>query len=128
MRIRSTIKIVGVLAAIALVAVPTASAATDVHRATLNGSNAFPAVSGKAKFSVDDGVKQLEAQIEDANALAGTRVRFLVNGTLVKAATVSPLGTARINVSGATIPTVSAGSTIRVRRPSGALVASGVFS
>src|SRR5262245_38001340 len=128
MRTRTTIKIIGALAAVALVAVPAASAATNVHRATLNGSAAFPAVSGKAKFSVDDGIRQLEAQIEDANALAGTKVSFVVNGKTVGSKTVSALGNARINRSGAAVPSVSAGSTIRVRTPSGALVASGIFS
>jgi hypothetical protein len=128
MRTRTIIKIIGALAAVALVAVPAASAATNVHRATLNGSAAFPAVGGKAKFSVDDGIRQLEAQIEDANALAGTRVSFVVNGKTVGSKTVSTLGNARINRSGAAVPSVSAGSRIRVTTPSGAIVASGVFS
>jgi hypothetical protein len=44
------------------VAVPTASAATNVHTATLKGSAAFPAVNGKAKFQRDDGVRELEAR------------------------------------------------------------------
>ena len=83
MRIRTIIKILGALAAVALVAVPTAGAATNVHTATLKGSNAFPAVTGKVKFSVDDGVRQLEAQIENANALAGTKVKFIVNGSTI---------------------------------------------
>ena len=128
MRTRISITFIGIIAALALVAVPAASAATDVHRATLNGSAKFPGVSGKAKFSRDDGVRQLEAQIEDANALSGKTVRFLVNGNLVGSATVNGLGTARINRSGNSVPAVSAGSKIRVRRPNGTLVASGRFS
>ncbi len=129
MRARITITIVGILAAAALVAVPTASAATNIHTATLKGSAAFPAVTGSAKFSVDDGVRQLEAQIEHAKPLANTKVRFRVNGVLVGTATVSSFGTARINKSGAGIPAVTRGSTIRVRRASnGALVASGRFN
>ena len=127
MRIRTTIMILGALAAVALVAVPTASAATNVHRATLHGSNAFPAVTGKAKFSVDNGVKQLEAEIQDANALAGTKVKFVVDGTRVGSDTVSALGIARINVSGASVPTVSTGSKIKVRTAGGDLVARGTF-
>ena len=128
MRIRTTIKIVGVLAAVALVAVPAASAATNVHRATLAGSKAFPAVSGKAKFSVDDGVNQLEAEIQDANALAGTKVKFIVDGQKVGTDTVNGLGNARIDVSGASVPTVSAGSKIKVVRAGGGVVARGTFS
>ena len=127
MRARITVTIIGVLAALALVAAP-ATAATNVHQATLKGSPAFPAVTGSAKFSVDDGIRQLEAEIQHAKALAGTKVRFRVNGVVVGTATVSSVGTARINKSGGGIPAVTKGSTIRVRRLTGALVASGTFS
>jgi hypothetical protein len=119
--------ILGVAAALALVAVPTATAATDIHRATLSGSKAFPAANGKAKFSRDDGVRQLEAEVQDVKALAGKNVKFIVNGTSVGTARVNALGTARIDKSGG-VPNVSAGSTIRVRRLNNVLVASGRFS
>ena len=128
MRTRITISIIGILAAAALIAVPASSAATNVHTATLNGSASFPAVNGKAKFQRDDGIRELEAQIEDAKALAGKRVKFLVNGTEVGRATVNSLGTARIRRTGNAVPAVSTGSTIRVRTLNGALVASGRFS
>ena len=98
------------------------------HR-DLKGSAAFPAVTGKAEFSVDDGIRQLEAEIENAKPLAGTNVRFRVDGALVGTAKVNSLGTARINKSGSVVPAVHTGSTIRVRRASnGALVAAGTFN
>jgi hypothetical protein len=128
MRIRIITSLLGVFAAMALVAVPAATAATDIHRATLHGSAAFPNVNGKAKFSRDDGVRQLEAQIEDAHGLVGKRVTFRVNGQVVGTATVNPMGAARINRSGNVVPAVSAGSTIRVRKQNGTLVAAGRFS
>ena len=128
MRARISIAVIGILAALALVAGPAANAATDVHRATLEGSTSYPAVTGKAKFSRDDGVRQLEAQIEDANPLAGRKVSFRVNGVTVGTATVNGVGTARIDKAGSAVPNVTAGSTIRVRRPNGVLVASGRFS
>jgi hypothetical protein len=128
MRVRISIVAIGVLAALALIAAPVAGAATDVHRATLNGSKAYPAVTGSAKFSRDDGVRQLETEIQHAKPLAGTKVRFIVNGVTVASATVNSLGTARIDKSGGTIPKVTAGSTIRVKRPSGVLVARGQFN
>jgi hypothetical protein len=128
MRTRIAITIVGILAAAALVAVPTASAATDVHTATLTGSTSFPTVTGKAKFQRDNGIRELEAQIENAKRLAGQRVRFRVDGQLVGSATVNSLGTARIRRSGDVVPAVSTGSTIRVRKLNGVLVASGRFS
>jgi hypothetical protein len=129
MRIRSTVKILGALAAVALVAVPAASAATNVHKATLTGSQAFPAVNGKAKFSVDNGVNQLEAEIQDADALAGSKVRFIVDGQKVGADKVNALGNARIDVSGASVPNVSTGSKIKVvQAGTGTLVARGTFN
>jgi hypothetical protein len=127
LRARISIATIGTLAALALVGAP-ANAATNVHQATLKGSQQFPAVTGSAKFSVDDGVRQLEAEVQHAKAIAGTKVRFRVDGTLVGTATVNSLGTARIDKSGGGIPAVTKGSTIRVRRLNGALVASGVFS
>jgi len=128
MRARFTITIIGILAAFALVAVPAATAATNVHQATLTGSPAFPAVTGSAKFSVDDGIRQLEAEVQHAKSIAGTKVRFRVNDTVVGSATVTAAGVARIDKSGAGIPAVSKGSTIRVRRLNGVLVAFGRFS
>jgi hypothetical protein len=78
MRARIAITIMGILAALAIAAAP-ASAATNVHQATLKGGPGFPAVTGSAKFSVDDGVRQLEAEIQHAKAIAGTKVRFRVS-------------------------------------------------
>jgi hypothetical protein len=127
MRTRIPLTVIGVLATLALAAGP-ATAATNVHRATLKGSPAFPAVTGSAKFSVDDGIRQLEAEIQHAKALAGTKVRFRVGAVVVATATVNSLGRARIDRSSAAIPAVSKGSIIRVLRPTGALVASGRFS
>jgi hypothetical protein len=128
MRTRITITIIGVLSALALFAVA-ATAATNVHRATLHGSQAFPAANGSAKFQVDDGVRELEAQVEDVQRLRGTVVRFRVDGKLVGSATVNNLGTARIRRTGAVVPPVHTGSTIGVRRASNnVLVASGRFN
>jgi hypothetical protein len=128
MRTRITITVLGALAAMAVVAAPGATAATNIHQATLKGSPAFPAVSGTAKFSVDDGIRQLEAEIQHAKSIAGGKVRFRVGGVAVGTATVSPAGTARIDRSGGAIPAVSKGSTIRVVKLGGGLVASGRFS
>jgi hypothetical protein len=129
MRTRFVIAVVGILATAALVATPTAGAATNVRTATLKGSASFPNVTGSAKFSVDNGIRELEAQIEHAKRLAGKPVKFIVNGQLVGRATVNSLGVARIRKTGSVIPAVTMGSTIRVRRPvSNVLVASGRFN
>ena len=128
MRVRISSLIAGVATALALVAVPAATAATDVHRATLSGSARFPAVTGSAKFQRDDGIRELEAEIQHARPLAGSKVRFIVNGVAVATVKVSAVGTARIDRSGAAVPPVSSGSTIRVRRLNDVLVAAGRFS
>ena len=127
MKARISITLVGLLAALALVAMP-ASAATNVHRATLKGSASYPNVTGNAKFQRDNGVRELEAEIEHANALAGRRVRFRINGHVVGTATVNSLGRAHISRRGATVPAVSTGSKINVRKLNLGLVASGTFS
>jgi hypothetical protein len=46
----------------------------------------------------------------------------------VGTATVNNFGTARIDKAGSAVPNVTAGSTIRVKRLNGVLVASGRFS
>jgi hypothetical protein len=50
-----------------------------------------------------------------------------MDGMSVGTTTVNSVCTARINRSGGGIPAVSKGSTIRVRRLTGVLVASGTF-
>jgi hypothetical protein len=127
MRTRLTITLVGLIAALAVVAIP-ASAATNVHRATLSGSAAYPNVKGSAKSQRDNGVREFEAEIEHAKPLAGSKVRFKVDGTAVGTATVSAVGRAHIDRRGAGAPSVSTGSKISVRKLNGALVASGRFS
>ncbi len=127
MRTRISIIAAAALSALALTVAATAGAATNVHTASLSGSAAYPAANGKVKSSVDDGVRQVEGQLEDANALAGKRVTLLIRGKIVDTATVNRLGNARFAASGATIPSVAAGNVTRVETTAGALVASGRF-
>ena len=108
---------------------PIAVAATNVHEAPLAGAAGFTAVKGKAKFSIDDGVRRLEAQIENALSLKGAALLVRIDSTLVGRMTVSNLGAARLRVSGSSVPSVRTGSAITVRRASnGGLVASGKFN
>lgn len=128
MRTRVSIIAAAALSALALTVATTAGAATNVHIASLSGSAAYPAANGKVKSSVDDGVRQVEGQLEDANALAGKRVTLLIRGKVVDTATVNRLGNARFAASGATIPNVVTGNVARVETAAGAAVASGRFS
>ncbi len=125
---RISITLLGLLAALALVAVPAATAATNVHRATLHGSPAYPGVTGSAKFQRDNGVRELEAEIQHAKVLAGTKVRFRVNGNVVGTATVNSLGRAQITQAGRHRSRRL--HRLEDQRPeaNGALVASGTFS
>jgi hypothetical protein len=124
----STLVIAAGLLAAVVAAAPLAGAATGVHQATLAGSTAFPAVKGKAKFGIDNGVRELDVQIENALRLKGVRLDVRISGSLAGRMTVTSLGTARLSILGATVPIVRTGSTIAVRRTSnGALVASGKF-
>lgn len=127
MRSRITIITAGALSALALVAVP-ATAATDIHNANLNGSAAYPGVHGDAKYGVDNGVRQLEAEFEDANAIAGQKVKFVVDGVKVAATRVDALGAASIDREGGSIPQVVTGSKITVKLAGGGTVASGQFN
>lgn len=127
MRTRISIIAAAALSALALTVAATAGAATNVHVASLSGSAAYPAANGKVKSSVDDGVRQVEGQLEDANALAGKRVTLLIRGKVVDTATVNRLGNARFAASGATVPNVVAGNAARVETAAGAVVASGRF-
>jgi hypothetical protein len=129
MRTRIAIILVAALAALTVTAVPSASAATNVHEAVLKGSAAFPQVNGKAKFQVDNGVRELQVEIEDANALIGQKLRIRVNSVLVGTMTVNSFGNARFDKRSNTLPAVTTGTPIRIRRAAdGTLVASGRFA
>jgi hypothetical protein len=129
MRSRITIVAAGVAAALAIVAVPAAGAATDIHTATLVGASHFQAANGKAKSQLDDGVRDFEAEIEDVPALAGKRVQFFVGAKLVGPATVDAVGDASIDRRGAAAPIVTTGRMVSVRIPAtGARVAVGQFN
>jgi hypothetical protein len=120
-------------AAVLVVLVPAAFAATELT-ATLKGSSAFPQVNGSAKFKSDGDQRELEVQIEDANALIGKRLRVIVDGVAVGGMTVNSLGDARLRRDterGQTVPVVNPGSVIKIKERAidgGLLVASGTFS
>lgn len=113
--------------------VPAAFAATQLT-ATLTGSSAFPQVNGTAKFKSDRDQRELEVQIQDANALIGKRLRVIIDGTAVGTMKVNSLGNAtlrRDTEKGQTVPIVNPGSVIKVKERAadgGLLVASGTFS
>jgi len=99
-------------------------------RATLHGSAAFPGADGKARFRDRGGEQELEVEVEDANRLAGTRLRVFVGGRQVGTLRINRFGNGSLNLNsdrGDNVPAVTAGTTVRVRTAGGTLVVSGSF-
>ena len=129
-RIPRTMFAMVLIAAVTAVAVPAAQAKGTSITATLNGSAAFPAVTGKAKFTHEAGKRELEVQIEHARPLAGRRLTVFVAGSRIGTMVVGKLGNAHLNRStelGQAVPHVTAGSGASVRTAAGAIVAKGRF-
>jgi hypothetical protein len=121
-----------VLAAAALllaVSVPAVLAA-DGTRIGLRPAKAFPAAKGSAKFKVKGNEREFEAEVQHIRRLAGKRVVFYVAGKRLGTAKVSHLGAAHITRNSERsrlVPSVGAGTTVRVRTTGGILIASGSF-
>jgi hypothetical protein len=102
-----------------------------VRLAVLSGSAAYPAVNGKATYKVDNnGIREFQAELEDARALKSKVLSVYVNTTKVGSMTINALGDGRLSLVGASAPVISASSNpaIRVRTSTGVLVASGVMN
>lgn len=121
------------LAAVAFAALPAgaqaAGSGTEL-RATLHGSAAFPGADGKARFRDRGGEQELEVEVEDANRLAGARLRVFVGGKQVGTLRINRFGNGSLNLNsdrGDNVPAVNAGTTVRIRTAGGTLVVSGRF-
>jgi hypothetical protein len=121
------------LAAVAFAALPAAAQASGsgVERlATLHGSAAFPGADGKARFRDRGGERELEVEVEDANRLAGARLRVFVGDQQAGSLRINRFGNGALNLNsdrGDTVPAVKAGTTVRVGTAGGTLVVSGSF-
>ena len=121
-----------VLAAAALllaVSVPAVLAAGGT-RVALKPAKAFPVAKGSATFKAKGGERELEAEVEHIRRLAGRRVVFSVAGKKVGVAKVSRLGAAHISRNserGQLVPSVGAGTAVKVRTTGGVLIVSGSF-
>jgi hypothetical protein len=110
------------------VAVPAVLASGgDGTRILLKPAQAFPAAKGSAKFKAKPGERELEAQVEHVRRLAGKRVTFFVGGERLGSARVNGFGAAHIERRNAAIPTVTAGTAVRVKTAGGALIVRGSF-
>jgi hypothetical protein len=130
---RRTTLISALIACIAMAAViaPSAMAKGGTTRTiTLKGSVSFPNATGKAVSKVNGSERELEVDVQHIRSLAGKRVNVIVNGHSIAKPTVNSLGHFTVNRNtgaGQTVPTIKAGSTVRVRTLGGTLVAGGTF-
>jgi hypothetical protein len=102
-----------------------------VRLATLAGSAAYPAANGKATYKVDNnGIRQFEAELEDARALRGKTLNVFVGATKVGTLTLNTLGDGSLRLVGARAPSIAASSQprISVKTAAGVTVASGVMN
>ena len=95
-------------------------------RIALKASGSFAGASGKAKFQ-NQGQRELEIEVEHVRRLAGERGNVFVDRTKGGAARVNGLGAAQVNRRGASFPTITAGTRIKVKTAGGKLIVSGRF-
>ena len=129
-RISRTMFALVLIAAVTAAVSPAAEAKPASITATLKGGAAFPAVTGKAKFSHEAGKRELEVELEHARPLTGRRLTVFVGGSKVGTMVVGRLGRAQLNRStqlGQAVPRVSAGTGVSVHTAAGAVVAKGRF-
>ena len=118
------------VAALATALTPAAQAKGSKITAKLTGTSAFPAVSGKATFSRENGRRELEVEVEHARALRGKRLTLFVAGRKIVTMVVGQLGNARLDRStqrGQAVPSIAAGTRLSVHTAAGTSVAKGRF-
>jgi hypothetical protein len=126
---RIALGLLAVVAAFAAIA-PASMAAGTTTRVVLQGSAAFPNASGKAKYKVDGANRELGIEVQDIQALAGTRVLFVVDGSTVGKRKVTLLGAAKLTLrtqAGQNVPNIQPGSTVEVRTATGTAIVAGSF-
>lgn|SRR3954467_5157485 len=117
-------------AALAAALTPAAQAKGTKITAKLIGTKAFPAVSGKATFSRENGRRELEVEVEHARALRGKRLTLFVAGRKIGTMVVGQLGNARLDRStqrGQSVPSIAADTRLSVHTAAGTTVAKGRF-
>ena len=126
----STLLVAAVAALTISVPLAVASGGGTTTRITLHPSSSFPGATGKAVSKVNGSERELQVEVEHIKSLAGKHVKVFVNGNLFASPLVSSLGAARVERStenGQSVPSIHAGSTVRVRTAAGTLIVSGTF-
>ena len=126
--ISALIACIAVVAAFAPAA--SASGSGTTRTIALHGSVSFPGASGKAVYKVKGSERELQIEVEHVRALAGKHVNVFVNGSKLASPVVNSLGAINVNRNterGQSVPTITTGSTVRVRTLGGTMIASGTF-
>jgi hypothetical protein len=118
--------------ALAVAIAPAASAkgGGTTRTISLKGGVSFPNATGQAVSKVNGSERELEVDVQHIRSLAGKRVNVNVNGHLFATPRVNSLGHFTVNHNtgaGQAVPTIKAGSTVRVRTLGGTLIAGGTF-
>ena len=121
--------ITAIAAALAVVATAVAIAAVN-WTITLKPSTSWPKATGSSQYQSQGSQRELQVEVEHLKALAGQHVNVFVNGSKWASPAVSSLGIAQVDKNtdrGQSVPTISHGSTVRVRTTSGTLIAGGTY-
>jgi hypothetical protein len=130
-RIRLIPALIACLATAAVIAPAAVAQGGGTSRTiTLHPSISFPNATGKATSKVNGSERELEVDGQHLAALAGKHVNVFVNGIKQASPLVSSLGhftVTRNTQLGQHVPTIKAGSPVRVRTLGGTLILSGSF-
>jgi hypothetical protein len=121
--------ITAIAAALAVVATAVAIAAVN-WTITLKPSASYPKATGTSQYQSQGSQRELQVEVENLKPLAGQHVNVFVNGSKWASPTVSSLGIAQVDKNtdvGQAVPTITHGSTVRVRTTSGTLIAGGTY-
>jgi hypothetical protein len=96
----------------------------------LKGRSAFPRAGGGSQYQSQPGQSEFQAEVEHVRSLAGRQLLVKVNGATVGKMKVSRVGQADLTLNselGQSVPTITAGSVVKVTTSAGALVVSGSY-
>jgi len=121
--------IAGLATALAMLTAAVAIAAVN-WTISLKPGASYPRATGSSQFQSQGSQRELQVEVEHLKALAGKQVNIFVNGTKWASPTVSSLGIAQVDRNtdvGQKVPSISHGSTVRVRTLAGSLIAGGTY-
>ena len=119
-----------VIAIAAATATPALAAAETDYVTRLAPAAHYPGARGNSEYDREGTKREVEVTIAGLHRLAGRRVAVYVSGTRVGTMRVSSAGRAHRDWStshGQSVPSATAGSTVKVRTSGGTLIASGRY-